>query len=215
MCERTVRSPALSRRGLTFIELLVVIAILGVLIGLILPAVQKFREAANRLQCANNLKQFSLACTQYHMERGAYPPGGMCLPNDQRSNLDWSSDKGTWLVYTLPYMDQEQVFQRIPNLKVPYFNSIGAAEKAGILPHHFAALRCPSDSFEPAGPYSNYAGSLGPQCLDDKCGVNPFASYCNKPAWGYKTSTDDASTQTLAQCAARSPEAGRKSACPM
>jgi prepilin-type processing-associated H-X9-DG protein len=180
------------------IELLVIISILGVLIALILPAVQKVRETANRMQCANNLKQFSLACTQYHMERGAYPPGGLCLPNDANwSNLDWNANKGTWLVYTLPYMDQEPVYQRIPNLKVPYFNSIGAAERAGVLPHHFAALRCPSDSFAPAGPYSNYAGSLGPQCLDDKCGFNPFAQYCNKPAWGYKSSKEDASTPIL------------------
>lgn len=195
MGSRIGRLSARLRDAFTLIELLVVIAIIGLLIGLLLPAVQKVRESASRIHCVNNLKQFSLACIQYETDHAVYPPGALCLPNETNwNNNDGNSNKGTWLVYALPYMEQNNLYQQIPNLTVPYFDSIGAAERAGVLPRIFPNLRCSSDGFETSGPYSNYAGSMGPQCLDDKCGVNPFRVYCNMPAWGWTTSTDDSST---------------------
>jgi prepilin-type processing-associated H-X9-DG protein len=165
----------------------VVIAIIAILIGMLLPAIQKVRLQADRVACQNNLKQFALACNVYHDVKKSFPPGSAVLPHNGWGDLDWSANKGTWLVYILPYIDEEPLYNHIPNHAVPHFDSIGAAIQAGVLPTEIPdKLRCPSDGRE--GPYSNYVGSLGPTCVDDKCnGVTPFNQYCDQPTWGYTT----------------------------
>ncbi len=198
-------------KAFTLVELLVVIAIIAVLIGLLLPAVQKVREAANRMKCANNLKQLALSCHTYHDAFNVFPPGGLVLPNGPSwQNFDWSANKGTWLVFTLPFMEQNNLYDQIPNLQVPHFDSIGAAEQAGILPRLVPYLRCPSDGFESELPYSNYVGSLGPQCLDNFCNYQPYQQYCDQPAWGYSAGAWDGTTTDPAQIRGMFSRAGAK-----
>jgi prepilin-type N-terminal cleavage/methylation domain-containing protein/prepilin-type processing-associated H-X9-DG protein len=107
------------RTAFTLIELLVVIAIIGVLLGLLLPAVQKVRSAVARIQCVNNLKQIGLAAWQYHDVRGSFPPGLNVSPNSRDPNpawnwpVPWAGPYTGCLAYLLPYVEQDNVYNQL------------------------------------------------------------------------------------------------------
>lgn len=123
------------RNGFTLVELLVVIAIIGVILSLLLPAVQAAREAARRLQCSNNMRQIALAVSTFENSMKTFPPGNTYLPVDQRpvgqqdwvdtvlppsnSNLDTGQEPTIydgsmgWAVFILEYMEQSSLYDRI------------------------------------------------------------------------------------------------------
>src|SRR5437764_13592747 len=104
------------RRGFTLIELLVVIAIIAVLLGLLLPAVQKVREAAARMSCQNNMKQIGLACHNYQATNGYFPPGALRSPASgavgpfyQKFGVTANGVNHSWGVFLLPYVEQDNL----------------------------------------------------------------------------------------------------------
>jgi prepilin-type N-terminal cleavage/methylation domain-containing protein/prepilin-type processing-associated H-X9-DG protein len=116
--------------GFTLIELLVVIAIIAILIGLLLPAVQKVREAAARMSCQNNLRQIGLAAMNYESAYQRFPPGSVISPNAVNANPQYVSGPpyaGPYtgvLAFLLPFVEQQNIYNQIPQ---QYFSTTGTA----------------------------------------------------------------------------------------
>ena len=141
---KTVYSPShSSSRGFTLVELLVVIAIIGILVALLLPAVQAAREAARRMQCTNNMKQIGIAMHNYHDSNKRFPAGYLFLGGKRGNTPAYG-----WAVSILPYMEMSALYDELDPGKIPlssrYTSGASAADKA-LLQTRIDAYRCPSD----------------------------------------------------------------------
>ena len=132
--------PSSPRRGFTLVELLVVIAIIGVLVALLLPAVQAAREAARRMQCGNNLKQLGLAVHNYEGTFKVFPP--------QMMNVDTNNDRRWgWGAVTLPYIEQNSLFEQLKpdgGKQIPTASTL--INGTLLLQTRVATHLCPSDN---------------------------------------------------------------------
>jgi prepilin-type N-terminal cleavage/methylation domain-containing protein len=157
-------------RAFTLIELLVVIAIIGVLIALLLPAVQSAREAARRIQCTNNLKQIGLAIHNYVESRGSLPLGQG--PELNGMYFGWSS-----LAMMLPFLEQSPLYSSI-NFNITGGSAPGTPENLTAQNAHINAFLCPSDVDRLTSPsgHNNYVGNTG--AGPDSNGARPSGVIC-------------------------------------
>ncbi len=212
----------LRRHGFTLVELLVVIAIIGILVALLLPAVQAAREAARRAQCISQLKNWSLALHNHHNAVGSFPRGGVngwtLRPQTFTGNAlqNWTDDHGSWVAYILPYVEEQAIADSLPDLSDPaVFDPIGkwvAANQAatpGWRPPEIPIGRCPSDSFTTLGPYFNYSGSTGPLAVPSNCGARGLVFDTSLDSLGITIPFTDAGF-----CAG-SPPGGDPKGCPL
>ncbi len=142
------------RKGFTLVELLVVIAIIGILVALLLPAVQAAREAARRMQCMNNVSQLILATQNYQMAYHTYPPGTINKQGPIQNVAEGYHHN--WISQLLPYIEEQNTYNHIDFSVGVYDTKNEVVRKVGI-----EVLSCPSSPENVAGQdlwISNYAG---------------------------------------------------------
>jgi prepilin-type N-terminal cleavage/methylation domain-containing protein len=164
-------TPIPIRRAFTLIELLVVISIIAILIGLLLPAVQKVREAAARATCQNNLKQVGLALHSYHNDNGRFPAGAAndLPPFGTATSAGWGS---SWWVYILPHLEQGALYSKWQFSGSSGFtnsNNLAAADAVVI-----KTMKCPSSPINPSKYAANRISTGQRIILADYMGISGF-----------------------------------------
>jgi len=174
-----------NRRGFTLIELLVVIAIIAILIGLLLPAVQKVREAAARMSCSNKMKQLGLALHNYHDTNNRFPSAATIGPAGSGAFVTGGGTRGApWSVLVLPFLEQTALFSQFNTATGDFgglFSFDNGANQSALQRTRLTAYECPSDpNSNAANQNSNYfacigGGAPGSNCTTGVC--TPAASY--------------------------------------
>jgi prepilin-type N-terminal cleavage/methylation domain-containing protein/prepilin-type processing-associated H-X9-DG protein len=149
------RSPQAASRGFTLVELLVVIAIIGVLVSLLLPAVQASRESARRTGCLNNLRQMGIGLQSYRTRFGCFPPGGV-----EPRPLWHGGRQLAWSVFLLPYVEQEPLYDQLDTDK-PFDAPENADAAARVLPIYVCPSVPDGDQLKSGRGPSQYGGIFG------------------------------------------------------
>ncbi len=133
-----------NKKAFTLVELLVVIAIIGILIALLLPAVQAAREAARRMNCTNNLKQFGIAMHSYHNSFQCFPPGFMAVDHTGNVAGGWA-----WGVFLMPYIEQSSLKDTLSVTQYTLSEVISDPALLPMLQTELPMFKCPSSTMEP------------------------------------------------------------------
>jgi len=198
------------RNAFTLVELLVVIAIIGILIALLLPAVQQAREAARRISCNNKLKQIGLALHNYHDTHLSFPPGG-----DYRSTYNINSSSATWCkqgtatnvgpswtVTILPFIEQKNLYDSLDLTASFGGNNLATSGTNASLIPQLDSFLCPSNP-ETGARMSHYYGVMGGDSSDTCAGTNAGNRYYGRNGTLYPNSgtkfrdLTDGTTNTL------------------
>jgi prepilin-type N-terminal cleavage/methylation domain-containing protein len=166
-----MRAPANNRQAFTLVELLVVIAIIGILIALLLPAVQSAREAARRTQCQNNVKQLALACHTYHDQHKFFPPS-INYPKTEDPAVSTKFGPN-WIILALPFMEQQALYGSF-KMNQPISHADNLAPRGVRLP----ALACPTEASRHSTPFE-MAGDGGGWARGNY-GANGCLAFANK-----------------------------------
>jgi prepilin-type N-terminal cleavage/methylation domain-containing protein/prepilin-type processing-associated H-X9-DG protein len=175
----------LKSTGFTLVELLVVITIIGILIALLLPAVQAAREAARKMQCGNGFKQVGVAMHNYHATKNCFPPGNIKRTTGNRGNWSWST-------YLLPYLENDNTYQKIDFVNAADFypgpgdTSVAAKNMRAAAKTLVVSYMCPSDSMYGEFVDISTDSSLDDCAMTDMCAVADSYDYWANDDWNHQ-----------------------------